>query len=172
MDFSILYAIQSIRCAWLDTFKLIVTKVAGNNGELWIVLGIILLAFRKTRRTGIVILMSYILTYLIGQCGLKELIARPRPCHIDKTVKLLIKCPESYSCPSTHSAWAFAGATSVFMYHKKCGIFVAVISCIIAFSRMYMFVHFPTDVAFGAIIGILCGLLAWFVVNKISTMKK
>ena len=168
MDFSILYAMQNLRCALLDSFILGVTNIAGSYGQIWPVIAVLLLFFRKTRKCGFAMLLSYAIVFIIGQYGLKDLIARPRPCHIDETVELLIKRPSSYSCPSTHSAWAFAAASSVFMYSKKFGVLVGIAAVIIAFSRLYLFVHFPTDVLFGAVIGILSGLAAYKLVELIS----
>ena len=160
MEFSILYAIQRLHCAPLDSFILLLTKIAGSYGEMWLVIGAVLLIFKKTRKCGIAMFLSYGIVYLVGQYGLKDLIARPRPCHIDRTVELLIDRPSSYSCPSTHSAWAFAAAATVFLNHKKAGIVVCVIAVLIAFSRMYLFVHFPTDVLLGAVLGVLAALAA------------
>lgn len=79
----------------------IITSIPGNMGEMWITLGIVLLLFRKTRKCGFVVCLSYLLVYGMGQYVLKDLIARPRPCHIDQTIELLINRPSSYSCPST-----------------------------------------------------------------------
>lgn len=168
MEFSILYAIQRLHCPPLDSFILLLTKVAGNYGEMWLVLGAVLLIFKKTRKCGFAMFLSYGIVYLVGQYGLKDLIARPRPCHIDQTVELLIKRPSSYSCPSTHSAWAFAAATTVFLNHKKAGIAVYVLAALIAFSRMYLFVHFPTDVLFGAVLGVLAAFAAVALVRFIA----
>ena len=167
IDFNILYAIQNIRTPFLDKFFVTITSIPGNYGQMWVVLGIILLIFKKTRKCGITIILSYLMVYGLGQYVLKDLIARPRPCHIDQTIELLISRPSSYSCPSTHSGWAFAGAASVFLYNKKLGIPVIVFAFLIAFSRLYLFVHFPSDVLFGIVIGILFALLSKFVVNKI-----
>lgn len=165
MDFQILYAIQGIRTATLDSFMVWLTNFVGNYGQLWIVTAVIMLTFKKSRKVGIAIILSWILVYLVNQCGLKELIARVRPCNIDTAIDMLIKAPSSYSCPSTHSAWALGGAMSIFMFNKKRGIPVIIFALLICFSRLYMFVHFPTDVLFGAFIGALLGVFSWFIVN-------
>ena len=176
MDFSILYAIQNLHCDWLNSFILGLTKVMGSYGECWLVVAALLLCFRKTRKTGIAVLLSYGLVFIIGQYGLKDLIARPRPCHLDETVELLIKRPSSYSCPSTHAAWAFGAATAIFMNHKKWGIAAIAAAALIGFSRLYLFVHFPTDVLFGAVMGVICGYagvkLTSLMQKKISPLAK
>ena len=167
MDFSILYAIQHLRCPFLDSFILFVTKIAGNYGQIWLAVAALLLVFKKTRKAGFGVLLSYGLVFVIGQYGLKDLIARARPCHIDETVELLIKRPSSYSCPSTHSAWAFAAAASIFLRHKKGGIAAFAAAVIIAFSRLYLFVHFPTDVLFGAALGVICAYAAKLLIDLV-----
>ena len=167
MDFNILYFIQSLRTPFLDKFFVLITSIPGNYGEMWVALGTILLLFKKTRKCGLTILLSYSLVYICGQYLLKDLIARPRPCHIDETIELLIKRPSSFSCPSTHSGWAFAAATSIFLFNKKFGIITYVFSSLVAFSRMYLFVHFPTDVLLGIIMGIIFAVITKKLVNKL-----
>lgn len=109
---------------------------------------------------------SYLLVYVVGQYILKDLIARPRPYHIDQTIELLIKGPSSYSCPSTHSGWTFAIAASIFLYNKKLLILTYIFSSLIAFSRLYLFVHFPSDVVFGIVLGILFAVFAKYLISK------
>lgn len=172
MDFDILYAIQSIHTPLLDSIILAVTKITGSYGQIWLVVAAALLIFRKTRKCGICILVSYGLVYLVGQYGLKDLIARPRPCHLDGTVPLLVSRPGSYSCPSTHSAWAFAAATCIFYYFKKPGIAVLLVAAFIGFSRLYLFVHFPTDVLLGLVMGVIMALLTCRVADAVGKKKK
>ena len=111
MELSFLYGIP--RTELLDTFFLIVTKIAGSYGQLWVVVGLALLIPKKTRWTGIAVLISYVGVYIFGQMILKNLISRPRPCHVDQAFEMLVARPSSSSFPSTHSAWAFAAATAI-----------------------------------------------------------
>lgn len=168
MEFDILYAIQNLHNPVLDNIILVIMQITGDYGHLWIALGVLFLIFRKTRKCGIAILSSYVLVFAVGQFVLKDLIARPRPCHIDETIELLVARPSSFSCPSTHSAWAFAAATSIFCYFKKPGIIAFVFAAFVAFGRMYLFVHFPTDVLLGIAMGVGFAILSWFVIGKIS----
>ena len=168
MDFDILYAIQSIRTPFLDDLILLLTKVTGNYGQIWLALAVILLLFRKTRVCGVRIILSYALVYVLGQMLLKDLIARPRPCHLDETIELLVSRPGSYSCPSTHTAWAFAAATSIFLRFKKWGIALFVVAAVIGFSRLYLFMHFPTDVLFGAVLGAAFAVGTYYAVNAVT----
>jgi len=120
----------------------------------------LLLIFKRTRRAGISLLIAYVGVFLLGQYVLKTLISRPRPCQIDTAFPLLVSRPSSSSFPSTHSAWAFGGATAIFLRHKKAGIAAYVVAVLIGFSRLYLFLHFPTDVLFGAGMGVALGFAA------------
>ena len=163
MEFSFLYAIP--RTAALDNFFLAVTRIAGSYGQLWVVIAVLLLIFKRTRRAGVSVLIAYAAVYLVGQTLLKHLISRPRPCQIDQAFALLVSRPSSSSFPSTHSAWAFGAATAIFMQNRKIGIAACVVAALIAFSRLYLFLHFPTDVLAGMALGIALGVLA----NRIVT---
>ena len=158
MELSFLYAIP--RSPALDGFFLAVTRVAGSYGQLWLILAALLLVFRRTRRAGAAMLISYVAVFLLGQLLLKHLISRPRPCHVDQAFALLVSRPSSSSFPSTHSAWAFAGATALFMSHRKAGAAAFACAALIAFSRLYLFLHFPTDVLFGIALGMALGVAA------------
>ena len=165
MEFSFLYAIP--RTAVLDGFFLAVTKIAGSYGQLWVIVAAVLLVFKKTRKAGVAVLLAYAAVFLIGQYGLKNLVSRPRPCQMDLDFALLVDRPSSSSFPSTHSAWAFGAATAVFMQHKKSGIAAFIAAALIAFSRMYLFLHFPTDVLVGIVLGIALGVLANWITGRI-----
>lgn len=165
MEFSFLYAIP--RTAGLDYFFLGLTKIAGSYGQLWVIIAVLLLIFKKTRKAGVSVLIAYVAVFLIGQLALKHLISRPRPCQIDQAFALLVARPSSSSFPSTHSAWAFGAATAIFMQHRKTGVAAYVVAALIAFSRLYMFLHFPTDVLFGAALGIALGVFAHWITASV-----
>ena len=165
MEFSFLYAIP--RTEVLDSFFLGLTRVAGSYGQLWLIIAALLLIFKKTRKAGISVLIAYLAVYLLGQIILKQLISRPRPCQIDQAFALLVARPSSSSFPSTHSAWAFGAATAIFMQHRKLGAAAYAVAALIAFSRMYMFLHFPTDVLFGTALGIALGVLAHWITKTL-----
>jgi undecaprenyl-diphosphatase len=138
-----------------------------NNGEIWIVCGVILLFFKKYRRYGIFVLVAMLLGSLIGNEILKPLIARARPCHIDTAIELLVERPTSFSFPSGHTCSSAVAATVLTMANKKFGYAVIPVAALIAFSRLYVFVHFPTDVLAGAILGIGLGLVVSIFGNKL-----
>ena len=165
MEFSFLYAIP--RTEVLDSFFLGLTRVAGSYGQLWLIIAALLLIFKGTRRAGISVVIAYMAVYLLGQIILKQLISRPRPCQIDQAFALLVARPSSSSFPSTHSAWAFGAATAIFMRHRKLGSAAYAVAALIAFSRLYMFLHFPTDVLFGAAMGMALGVLAHWIMKAL-----
>lgn len=167
MEIDILYWIQNLHCDWLDSAMVkVFNDIVGSKGELWVILGILLLIIPKTRKAGLCVLASYIIAYYIGDGILKDMIARKRPCMIDETVELLVSRPSSYSCPSVHSMLAFASATSIFWYYKKTGIAALVFAGLVGISRMYFFVHFPSDVLFGAALGFMIGTVVCFLAKK------
>ena len=165
MEFSFLYAIP--RTEVLDSFFLGLTRVAGSYGQLWLIIAALLLIFKGTRRAGISVVIAYLAVYLLGQIILKQLISRPRPCQIDQAFALLVARPSSSSFPSTHSAWAFGAATAIFMRHRKLGSAAYAVAALIAFSRLYMFLHFPTDVLFGTAMGMALGVLAHWIMKTL-----
>ena len=158
MELSFLYSIP--RTPLMDSFFLAVTKIAGSYGQIWVIAAALMLLFKKTRRTGAAVLIAYIGAFLIGQYGLKYLVSRPRPCQVDQAFELLVARPSSSSFPSTHSAWAFGAATAVFLRFRKAGAAAYTAAALIAFSRLYLFLHFPTDVLFGMALGMALGVLA------------
>ncbi len=143
----------------LDAFFTSFTQL-GNHGELWIALGVVLLLFKKTRGTGLLLLISLLVAHLFNTLFLKELIDRPRPYEVMPDVRLLIGAVSESSFPSGHAATAFASAIVVF--RRETGFLrwsVLVAAILMAFSRLYIGVHYPLDVLAGALIGTLIALL-------------
>lgn len=173
MELNMLYALQSLHNPMLDRIMVTVfDTLVGSLGQLWIVVGLVLLAIPKTRKCGAAILLSYLVSLLVGNVWLKDLIARPRPCAVNDTVQLIVKKPESFSCPSIHTYLAFSSAAAIFHYHKKTGIGVFVFAAMVGFSRMYFFVHYPTDVLFGAVLGIVTALIVCELLDKLTYRLK
>ncbi len=153
MDFSILNWIQEhLRCAFLDFIMPMFTALC-NNGEIWIVCGLALIILKKYRKQGVLMAASLIVCVLIGNVVLKHAVARPRPCWINESFPLLIDSPSDYSFPSGHTLISTAGAVSVLFANRKFGCIALPLAALIAFSRLYLYVHFPSDVLVGAVIG-------------------
>ncbi|MBE6878725.1 MAG: phosphatase PAP2 family protein [Ruminococcaceae bacterium] len=166
-EFSFLYFLQELHTPILDSIMLFFTKM-GNIGMPWLAIAAVLLCFKKTRPCGIAILASLLIKELLGNLILKNLIARDRPCWIDTAVPLLIASPSSYSFPSGHTFDGFAASVSILLYYKKSGILAIIVAAVIAFSRMYLFVHFPTDVLASVVLGILVAVLVHKAVEAYS----
>lgn len=158
MEFSLLYNIP--RTDFLDSFFLFFTNLPGSIGQLWLIVGIALCLFKKTRKTGAAVLISFFGVLLFGELLLKHSVTRMRPCQIDQAFEMLVERPTSSSFPSTHSAFAFGAATAIFMNYRKAGAAVLIVAALVAFSRLYLFLHFPTDVLCGIALGILMGFAA------------
>lgn len=158
-DFHLLNWIQEhLACSFLDFFMSKITFL-GNKGLIWIVAAIIMMFFKKYRKTGVMIGAGLSAGAVIGNVLLKNLIARERPCWINKSVQVLISIPQDYSFPSGHTLSSFVAATIIMHSDRRMGIAAYVLAIMIAFSRLYLYVHFPTDVLTGALIGIVIGLI-------------
>ena len=171
-EFAILDALQKIHAPILDTLFKAITKL-GDGGIFWITLAIILLFFEKTRICGICMLVALVMGALVTNVVLKPLVARPRPFQINDSVRLLVGAPHDYSFPSGHSQASFAAATAIYCNYKKWGIAALILAGLIAFSRLYLYVHFPTDVLAGMLIGIAIGaLISRYVKEKTEGRRK
>lgn len=168
IDFSILYFIQdNIRCAFLDVVLPFLTNLC-NNGEIWIVCGIVLLFFKKYRRYGIFVLVALLLGALVGNEIIKPLVGRIRPCNsVSILPEMLVKVPTSFSFPSGHTVSSVVSATVITRANKKFGFVAIPVAILIAFSRLYVFVHYPSDVLVGAILGFVIGYAVVSFGNKI-----
>lgn len=171
MELQILHMIQEWHQPWLDAVMIFFSAL-GNGGFIWIVLGVILLIIPRTRKCGLHVLLAMAVTYLLGNVILKNVVARPRPFTVDTSVRLLIPCPSEHSFPSGHTANGFAAAVSVFMNYRKPGVAVLLVAGIIAFSRMYLFVHYPTDILGGILLGIFDAWVVQFFMKKWQSRQK
>lgn len=163
-EFQILDWIASLHNGFLDSV-LPVISAFGDKGIGWIILSLILLCFPKYRKAGLAMALALIFCLLIGNITLKPLIARPRPYSYFPEMQLLIPPLEDFSFPSGHTFASFASATALFLFHRKEGIAAGILAAVIAFSRMYFYVHFPTDILAGIILGIASGFTAFKLIS-------
>lgn len=160
LEFTILDWIQTnLRCGFLDTVMPAVSRL-GNAGLIWIVLTLILLAVPKTRRTGRTLAIALLLDLVCCNLILKPLVARIRPCDVRAAVSLLIAHPRDYSFPSGHAAASFTAVSALFFSGNRLWKPSLVLAVLISFSRLYLYVHWPSDVVAGAFLGIALGFLA------------
>lgn len=169
-EFEWLYALQGIHNPVLDSIMAFLSNI-GNAGIFWIVLGLLLCIPKRYRRCGIQMIAAMALTFIIGNLIIKNLVGRERPCWIYE-VALLVPNPTDYSFPSGHSMNGFTAAVTLFCNDKRLGIPAMILAALIAFSRLYNFVHFPTDVFAGIAIGTIVALLVDFVFRKYEKKKQ
>ena len=156
-EYGLLQLIQQMHNDILDKIMIFITSL-GDKGMVWIVLALVLLLFKKTRRCGLAMLAALVLDFLICNVGLKHLIGRIRPCEVNQTIQLLIPRPTDFSFPSGHTTAAFTGAMVLFASGYKKGGWLALFwAFCIAFSRMYLYVHYPTDILGGILAGCVIG---------------
>lgn len=171
-DFEILFFIRdNIRNPIMNSIVAFYTTL-GDDGVIWIVLGVILLIPKKTRKCGIMVLAALLVMLVINNIILKNIIARSRPYatypELVEDIANLIHVPKSYSFPSGHTVSAMAVAFTILTQHKKMGVVALVCATLMGLSRLYVGVHFPTDVYGGMIVGGLIALLVWFGAKKLS----
>lgn len=163
-DLPILDWLQAhLQCGFLDVLMPIIT-LFGEDGIFWIACAVVLLILKKYRKTGLGMAFALILGLVVCNMTLKPLIMRPRPYDFQAenfgiTIKLLVDGLHDYSFPSGHTIASFEAATVLLLNNKKLGIPAMILACLIAFSRLYLYVHYPTDVLVAIVLGIAFGFL-------------
>ena len=157
-------------CPFLNAVMPVITLL-GDAGIFWIAIAVVLLFFPKTRKVGLGMGAALVIGLLVCNVTLKPLIARIRPYdyqlqHFGVTIKLLIEAQHDFSFPSGHTIASFEAATVLLIHSKKAGIPAMILACLIAFSRLYLYVHYPTDVIASVILGICFGFLGNWLVKK------
>lgn len=161
LDGNILLWIQeNLRADWLTPVMKGITSL-GNVGFIWIVMCLVMLCFGRTRYVGAAGLLAAFFSLCVNNVILKHAFSRTRPYEVVDGLILLTKKATDFSFPSGHSGSSFAAATAIYcMSRNKGGIAALVLAGLIAFSRLYIGIHYPTDVLAGILTGILCGLAA------------
>ena len=161
---------SNLHSAFGDAVMPIVTLL-GDAGIFWIAMAAILLFIPKTRKIGLGMGAALLMGLLICNVTLKPLVARIRPCdyelqHFQTQIPLLVEGLHDFSFPSGHTIASFEAATVILLYNKKWGIAAMVLAALIAFSRLYLYVHYPTDVLASVVLGIGIAFLGKFLVEK------
>lgn len=172
MDTAILNFIQSYFHNGFTDFVFPFITALGDSGIIWLVAALALVCSKKYRRWGILLVVSLLLTHVLGDYVIKPLVARPRPFMQLPGHTLLIAPPRDFSFPSGHTATAFCASFVLWRADKRFGTAAFVLALLIAFSRMFLFVHYPTDILAGAILGLICATLTIFIWKRLPTTKR
>lgn len=164
-DLSVLWAIQSVKCGFMDSIMAFFSYI-GEKGAIWLAIGVVFCIFKKTRAAGVMMLCAMTLGLLLGEFGIKNIVCRPRPFVVCPELPMNISQPSGYSFPSGHTTASFAAATAIAFGNKKFAVPAFLLAFLIAFSRLYNCVHFPTDVICGALLGIALAVITCVVFKK------
>ncbi len=162
-DFKIIRYINShLSNRILDKLMKWITAL-GNLGLIWIVISIFLISKKDLRQEGLMVIAALILTAIVGECIIKHIVKRKRPfVIIGSEDDLLIGTPRTYSFPSGHTASSFAVSSVFINTDNNITVFIVIIATLIALSRLYLNVHYPSDIIGGGILGFLCGSIIVF----------
>ena len=160
----------NLRCPFMDTIMPIITLL-GDAGIFWIAIAALCLFFPKYRKMGLSMGISLLIGLLVCNVLLKPLVGRIRPYdyqleHFGKQIQLLVAAQHDFSFPSGHTIASFEAATAIMLHNKKLGIVAMILAVMISFSRLYLYVHYPTDVLTSVVLGIGIAFLGTFLVKK------
>jgi len=159
---------ETLRADWLNPIMMFYTTL-GNGGLIFIAAAVLLLFFRRTRRAGAAAGVAMILGLLFTNLIIKPLVARPRPWVVMEGWQALVISSDMNSFPSGHTtaAFAFAMAICAVLPKKWAKAAALIAAALMGFSRLYVGVHFPTDVLAGAVIGTACGLIGAWITREV-----
>ena len=160
-----------LHCALLDQLMPLITAL-GNGGIFWILLSVVFMLIPRYRKAGFSMAVALLMGLLICNLTLKPLVARIRPYdyqlqNFGRSIPLLIATPHDYSFPSGHTIASFEAAVALLIRDRKLGIVAIVLAVLIAFSRLYLYVHYPTDVLASVALGTLLAFIGTAIVTRI-----
>jgi undecaprenyl-diphosphatase len=135
-------------------------SMLGNVGAVWIAIAVAFLLISRYRKYGIIMIGALLVSALLGEVVLKQLVERVRPCNQNTLVPMLIARPRDFSFPSGHTSSSFAAASVIWKANRKFGMMAYLLALLIAFSRLYLYVHYPSDILAGMVLGLTCGALS------------
>ena len=163
---------QHLRMAWLDPLVMFYTNL-GNGGLCFIAVALLLLAFRQTRKAGATALTALAFGAVVTNLTIKPLITRPRSWVVMEDFVCLVTSSDPNSFPSGHTTAAFAFGVALFLtvQPKWAKAAALVAAALMGLSRLYVGVHFPTDVLAGMAVGLFCGWLAWVLWKRLAAWR-
>ena len=176
LDYQILsFIVESVRSNFLTPIMLFITRL-GDGGIVWLILAAICLVKKKTRPCGAAMLLSLVIGLLIGNLTIKPLVARPRPFLTYPELTNLV-AQGGYSFPSAHAMSSFAAATVFYLFSRKHGhaahgIPALILAALIALSRLYVCVHYPSDVLCGTLLGIVIAIISVWLITRSNAFRK
>ncbi|MDD7732992.1 MAG: phosphatase PAP2 family protein [Firmicutes bacterium] len=171
LDWTILHWIQNtLTSPPMDSFMVFVTRL-GNMGFFWILSALLLMSQKKYRKQAIILLLALLAGQFLNNLVIKNLVQRSRPCWLDPSVRLLIDVPKDFSFPSGHSMSSAIGAAMMTWTDRRLGLVAISLAILIIFSRLYLYVHFPTDVLAGVIVGLSIAFAAIYLARKYGKNK-
>ncbi len=172
-DWKILEEIQNIFKSDFMDWLMPRISMLGDEGLIWILFGLILIISKEYRKQGLLVWIGLLLGLFFGNLIVKNVIARPRPYTLNPNIQLLIPELSDYSFPSGHTLSSTIAATIITLINKKFGWVVIPLALFIAFSRLYLQVHYPTDIIGGIVMGLIIGSLTYLVgIKIINNCKK
>ena len=170
-DAILLFIGNHLHCGFLDAVMPVVTSL-GDLGIVWIAVAAFLFFLKKEKKWAGLMLCALLATVVLGDGIIKPIIERMRPFLSDPHIVLLIPPPSGFSFPSGHSGSSFAAATVLCFYHKKAGAAALLLAFLIAFSRLYLSVHYPSDVLAGALLGVAVAFCTVWAARKLEKKCK
>ena len=158
-------------CPVLDAVMPVITLL-GDAGIFWIAVAVLFIFTKKYRKIGIGMMIALMMGLVICNICLKPMIARIRPYdfkeeHLGTVVNLLIEKQHDFAFPSGHTIASFEAAVVILLGNRKLGIPAMILACLIAFSRLYLYVHYPTDVIVSIVLGSILALIGWYLAQKV-----
>ena len=161
---------EKLWCPLLDAIMPWITLL-GDGGIFWIAIAAVLLCIPKYRKAGLSMGLALLMGLVLCNLTLKPLVARMRPYtfvleNYGRNIALLVSTPSDFSFPSGHTIASFEAAIALLIHNRKLGIPATVLACLIAFSRLYLYVHYPTDVFVSVLLGSALAILGCWLVKK------
>ncbi len=173
-DLPILDWIQAhLQCGFLDFIMPIIT-LFGDGGVFWIACSVILLFFPKYRKAGLTMGLALVMGLLVCNITIKPLVGRPRPVDFIQANNLQALIPANviimhdFSFPSGHTIASFEASVALLMYSKKLGIPALILGILVSLSRLYLYVHYPSDVLVSVVLGTLFALIAYAIMKNVK----